>query len=338
MEPASRIINRKRTGGGMASTLAYPKDIGGASTVMIFKSYDFDHNKNLVSGSTQSVGGDGIVLPLPKTMQDTQGIRNQAKELGVSGALVADLMSSTLNGNLSDKMRDLAGKLSDMGNNENVVVDGTSAILYFQRSALDKISSGAGAALGITSGKAINPHSVINFEGVDMKTHNFTWSLSPKNESESKIVSAIIKKLKSKALPSYEGVTGGTDLGMSGGSLSRALLNYPDLVYVYFTGINQDNWYYLKPCMINQIIVDYTPHGVSVLEGGNPTSMELTISMVETEIHTRADYEGEDGGFTTSNINDAIAEDELRRRQAEEEAARIAERLDAINNGVRTGF
>lgn len=339
MEPASRTINRKRTGGGTASVLSYPKDIGNASTVIIFKSYDFDHNKNLVSGSTQNVGADGIVLPLPKTMQDTQSIRTQPRELGVTGALLADAMSSTMNQTLSSKLRDLAGNLASMSENENLVTDSSNAILYFQRSALDKISSGAGAAFGITSGKAVNPHAVINFEGIDMKSHTFTWSLSPKNESESKTIAAIIKKIKSKALPAYEGVTGGTELGVTGGSLSRALLKYPDLAYVYFTGINQERWYYLKPCMISQISIDYTPHGVSVLEGGNPTSMELTITMIETEIHTRADYEGgEDGGMLTSNITDAIAEDELRAREAAEEAARIAERLSAIANGVTTGF
>lgn len=342
MEPASRTINRKRTGGGTASTLVYPKDLGNASTVMIFKSYDYDHNKNLVSGSTQSVGADGIVLPLPKTMQDTQGIRALAKELGTSGSLAADVMSGIGSQNLSSKLKELAGNLSAMSDNENITTDTSNAILYFQRSALDKISSGMGAAFGITSGKAVNPHAVINFEGVDMKSHTFNWTLSPKSESESKMIAAIVKKIKSKALPSYEGVTGGTELGMSGGSLSRALLKYPDLVYVYFTGINQDHWYYLKPCMISQIVVDYTPHGLSILEGGNPTSLELTITLLETEIHTRADYEGDDGEIVTSNITDQIAEDEIRAREATEaatrEAERIEDRLEAIANGVRVGF
>lgn len=289
--PASATINRRKKA-AYSTENTFPKDLGDSRTVLMFRNYAYNNNRNLVRSTTLASSGS-IYLPLPKQLSETQGIRAQPTELGSMGALAADFATG---GFSTDKLREIAKNLNvDVTDKDGATIasDVGNAIKYFARSTIDQLFPGAGSALGVSSGKAINPHSVIQFEGVDMKTHTFSWSLMPANEAESNAIKHIIRELKRRALPSYEGV-GGTTLTTSpnsAGSLSRALLTYPSEVMVYFLGIDQSYWYYLKPCMIQNISVDYSANGLSVIEGGKPATIDLTIQMVELQIHTSADYQ-----------------------------------------------
>ena len=87
--------------------------------------------------------------------------------------------------------------------------------------------------------------------------------------------------------PSYASFGGA---GGESRTLSRSLLNYPDMVEIAFTGIDQNYFYYFKPAMINNFSVDYAPGGIALNKGGRPSVMNITMSVTESEIHTRESY------------------------------------------------
>ena len=72
-------------------------------------------------------------------------------------------------------------------------------------SMLDKIV-GQGGSQQITQngfGKIMNPYTEQVFNGVGMRQFSFDWKLVPRNSDETKAIKAIIKTIRSNALPDY---------------------------------------------------------------------------------------------------------------------------------------
>jgi len=102
-------------------------------------------------------------------------------------------------------------------------------------------------------------------------------------EEEAEQIKGMVNFIKSRMLPGY--ATGGES------SLGRALLTYPDLVDIYFTGLNQSYFYFFKPAMINTFTTDFTPQGLALNKGGKPSFINITMTVTEAQIHTRGDFE-----------------------------------------------
>jgi hypothetical protein len=153
------------------------------------------------------------------------------------------------------------------------------------------LSTEAGGAVSAVSGAAINPHTTLLFNGVMLKNFTFDWTLSPRDESEANNLSKIIKTIKSKSLPSYKGVGGAA----GGSSFSRGLLEYPDLVRVYFTGYDPNHIFQFKESMISNVTVNYSAGGGNVMHKGSggsaPAFVQLSLGFTEAEIWTRDDYQ-----------------------------------------------
>lgn len=54
-------------------------------------------------------------------------------------------------------------------------------------------------------------------------------------------------------------------------------------------GVDRRHWVTYKPAMIRGVSVNYTPHGQSVLKGGKPAAVSLTLDLLEVEAWTRED-------------------------------------------------
>jgi hypothetical protein len=158
------------------------------------------------------------------------------------------------------------------------------------RSGLASLGSGVEQGIGVATGTAVNPHQALVFNGVVLKQHTFDWTLIPNNESESNQIRNIIKKFKQSSLPSYEGIN------IPGSSaFSRALFKYPNMVDVFFVGLDQNYFPLYKTAMIADVSVNYTPQGHVVVNkgstGSRPAMVGLRVTMIEAEIHTSEDYQ-----------------------------------------------
>ena len=154
------------------------------------------------------------------------------------------------------------------------------------RNVLDKLpgAGGINTAIDMRTGNTVNPHVALKFDGVDLKQHTFNWQLSPRSEAEARQLKDLLQFVKARMLPAY---------ALNGeSSVSRALLTYPNLVDIFFTGIDQNYFYYFKPVMINTFTTDFTPQGLALNKGCRPSFINCTMTVTEAQIHTRSDIEG----------------------------------------------
>lgn len=259
----------------------FPSSPGVHNIVLHFRGYSYDGTQGIVSGRVGADSQASVVLPIPSNLEDTYSIQINQFELGATGALAADALS----GNLNNVMSDL-GKigLGTEGGISGFLSQLQGASAFFGRNALDSLGvGGLSAAVDVTSGTAVNPHVALRFEGVDLKSHEFTWTLSPKNEEEARSLRDMINFIRAKALPTYNTSQDGDS------SISRALLDYPSIVDIYFTGLDQSYFYYFKPAMIKTFRTNYTPNGIALNRGGKPSVIQMSMSLTEARIHTASD-------------------------------------------------
>lgn len=140
----------------------------------------------------------------------------------------------------------------------------------FLSTAIGGSKNGIEAVLG----HAVNPLFFLFFQRPNYKEYSFSWSFAPENEKESKSLEEIIAAFKKHQLP--------TNLGYS--------LKYPDLaVMKIFTGKNNE-FFDMKPCIIQSVQVDYTPAGgPAFLSDGKPSVVTLSVAFKEIQLRDQLD-------------------------------------------------
>lgn len=317
IRPAENVIETNRNRNWSYSFLKYPENLGSHAIVMNFREYDF---ASVRTGGNRTASTDSIVLPLPTNLTDTYKVEVRAGELGTTGAVVTDVASGDITPgtviggfyNAGQKIGEAASSALSNASAGNfgqgldqmikLATDSAAEIKYFTRSAIDSLFPAAGLSLDTFTGTTVNPHVTLAFNGVDLKRHSFDWTFAPKSKEESDTVRKIINKLRYSSLPAYQAVG-----GQNSGSLSRGLLKYPSVVDIFFTGIDPDYYWYFKPCMIENITIDYTPGNLAILEGGKPALIKMSLQLTETSIHTREDYSQDEnpsvGRITQTTLN-----------------------------------
>ena len=269
----------------------YPNNQSAHNIVLTFRDYSYQGTEGVVRPRATANMSAAVVLPLPSNLADTYSVNINPFEMGTMGAAVADAISGSGRSAISGDLGRYLGSLGEGGtpvSGDNMISNALSSTraagAFIGRNLLDEIPGlgGISGAVDVATGTAINPHMTLRFEGVNLKSHTFTWTLSPESEQEAETLKNLINFIRQKMLPTY-----GDPSGQS--SLSRTILNYPSLVDIYFTGVNQDYFYYFKPCMIQNFTTDYTPNGIVLNRGGKPSFITMTMQLSEARIHTASD-------------------------------------------------
>ena len=311
--PVSNIIERRRRERNN-SIMQFPDDLGAHSMLLVFKKYEYKkpgtRQLNKVTNETLSSanlsGASNIMLPLPTNLQDSFNVRVQRFDQEIGGELIAsaaagakgmgDLSMGQLTGALAAAIPgiDLSGYTGD-----NFTEQLSKDAAFLGRRTIDKTFSGASKNIDAGLGSTVNPKAALVFEGVELKTHNFTWTFAPRSENESTMLRDIGNTIKRNILPSYG------DVG--GGAISRALLNYPSTVDVFFFGIDPSYFMYFKTCMVTTFDINFTPEGLTILKGGKPAVISMSMSLIESDIHTAEDYDGS-GTSIQADFSDLMAD------------------------------
>lgn len=297
-EAADATISRNRNL-SQPSALQFPLDLGNIRMGFKFKPYSYGGTGSFEGGTAD------IILPIPQNLEDMFRINTGEIQLGAIGATVLDAAQGAMAAgslgavysaglNKAEEIGRLMGQ-QVMNPNATSLLGGARLAAYFARSGIDTILPGTGAALDLATGVAVNPHQALNFDGVNLKSFVFQWSLAPQSPAESAALKNIIKKFKQHILPSYENVGGGTS------ALDRAFLGYPDLVEISLFGLS-DYDFQFKPGMISNFTVNYSGQGNVVLAGGKPGIVNLLFTFQEARIHTREDYGGVGGGVSLGSL------------------------------------
>ena len=313
------------------SVLQFPKNLGAHSILMIFRKYVYEKpgtrrlNKvttDTYTTQTKQKGSTSILLPLPQSIQDSFQVRIQRFDQNIGGEAMAASAASIQEsggGTLGDFGRALGAAIPSINTEALKNFDFSSLsrdAAFLARRSLDKVAPEATKNLDAGFGSTINPKAALYFEGVEMKQHSFNWMLAPTSFDESDTLRDIGNAIKKAILPSYGSVIGG--------GVERLLLNYPNVVDIYFLGIDQSYFMYFKTCMVQQFNIDFTPQGLALVKGGKPAMVTMTMNLIETDIHTSEDYGGTSESFPATVPN-----------QSGEE---VLNRLDARQRGGSIGF
>jgi hypothetical protein len=250
--------------------LSFPDDLGNHAMILNFSAYDYGGLGKQVNQINLS---SSIALPIPSNLADTFSMRVLPTELGSVGEATRDIVSMAGEGNLTAMGVFETAKSALAGKGTRIAA-----------ATLDSLTgTNTAKAIEVATGMVVNPRIALAFEGVDLKSHTFTWTLAPRSAAESDKLRKIIQQIKKSALPTFNNSFG-----------QKVFLNYPNVVDVFFLGTTDGFMYYFKRAMISQVEVNYSGSGApAFVEGGKPAVVGLTLSMTEIDIHTSEDYGGE---------------------------------------------
>ena len=292
-ESPETVMANSRNANSVVGKYVYPDGQSAHNIVLVFRDYSYNPTAGVIGQRVNRNTTASVVLPIPANLQDTYSVQINPYELGSLGALTADGLNGQARAAAADAAQVAgsafggAAEAPGMGQAAgNLLSSLRSAGSFVGRNALDDLGiGGAAGAIDVATGTAVNPHVTLRFEGVNLKSHTFNWSMSPRNEREAETLKDLINFIRSRMLPEYDGPGGNS-------AISRGLLKYPSLVDIFFTGVDQNYFYYFKPAMIQNFTTDYTPNGITLNRGGKPAFINMTMQLTEAAIHTRNDVNG----------------------------------------------
>jgi hypothetical protein len=232
-----------------------------------------------------------IALPMPNSLVSPNGVKLNATELGGLTGQAADQVSAVVN-----DIRSGGFARPNAKNNAADLVNQAGAASYNMGQSLMNLIPGVAETAGQLLGAVPNPHVTVIFQGVDLRTHSFSWRFAPKNIDESVLVQKIVKEFKKRMLPNFVGGTSN-------------ILGYPSMVQITLEPDMSEQLYTFKKCMISSVNVNYAPNGVPSFFAGSkyPTVIEFQVNLQEIEIFTSEDYGGVSGGGVEAVVSSIAA-------------------------------
>ena len=304
MEVFDRSTARGLNGGvgtGIAGGMIFPSDLVNEDQFMLMTIYKYKRPTRDQKNRKERVAE--ITLPLPSNLVDNVSVSYQQKSLGLIGnkfgGTVGDAFNNIRNGaDPISQVKSIADKIKS----SSVCQEVGDIIAYYGAQFLQE---GGGAALGgyiggplgaavgagatelingafYGAGIARNPFNVQMFENVNFRSFNFQYKFVPTSKTDSKILDAIIRKLKYHMLPSY------TDS-------SRTFFTYPDIFEIFLASGGSDKYLFkMHTCVLEAVNTNYQPDGAFYHNLGSakaPVSLQLDLAFKEMIIPSREDYD-----------------------------------------------
>jgi len=229
-----------------------------------------------------------IYLPIPAGLADTTGVTlNQGSNAGAMGHAVEQLASAITgmgpnatfgsNQSLTESTKDIF--------NQGIGASYTVAMDFGQLGDSLLGTNLTGTAQQLV-GAIPNPHIQVFFQGVNLRTHNFSFKFAPKNVKDSMTVQQIIRLLKASQLPNQKWG-------------AANVMGYPKIVQVSLEPSLEYQTMFYKKCMISNVTANYAPQGVPSFFAGTsfPTHIEMSFQLQEIEILLSEDFGGKSGDF-----------------------------------------
>ena len=312
-----------------ARELKFPSNLGGFFISLDF--YDYRNFADLLSSGDRAFN-DGVAifangkrasveaainrgsfariyLPIPSNLIDSNQVQWSAESLGLTGGLLGEAWQAgtTLSQSFGqdgllagagEAVGMIANPFNEMGSNES-----TATHMVRRIAAMGMPLFGQLTDLG--TGVAENPNMAVLFRGPTLKQHTFAWRLMPRTESESETIRKIIATMKRAQSPQRLNRT------------TTAFLKYPSEAAIAFhhPGEQDREWgnpkflYPIRPCVIEDVIVNYAPHGAPAFmddENSSVAGIEIQLKVQETSYNLRDTFDDEtvfgQDGYDTADL------------------------------------
>lgn len=286
--PPSQAIAVSKAKNSTMSMSQYPSNLGAHAMNFSFVKY----NRNKSKSESKII--NTISLPIPQELNEVYGASYQDAELGLIGG--EGLQAAMTIGDMADRIGE-KGNLSSIvdeggkiiNNVRNMDISGTLQLAV--RRALAGVSAELGGVVDLAKGNVPNPHAALLFNGINLRSHQFSWKFSPMNTKDETSLMVILKQFKRHMLPNKK--------GLGAGGQGDSLLTYPDEVDVSFFG-SDSGLFKMKRSVITDLSINQSPEGPAFHAGtGNPVFYAVSMTLREVEIMTRDDFEDTPTGLGT---------------------------------------
>lgn len=321
VRPDEVIRREERINQGAAGVARFPDKPQPHTMLMVFEKYDYSkfasayqgklNNpvNNALSQSKRGVGlglrgSNSIELPFPKQLTDTMSMifsdmqqnplieglaLKLADSIGAGNATLSDIPAQLQSlgaqigaamaggGDVNAAIKSMGTAIASLG-----TADAANASMYLLRKY---IPDAIGGSINLALGQTLNPRETLSFQGVELKTHTFSWDLYPSSARDSAKIQDIINILKQNTLP----IT--SDLGNGGLSIKQAFLEYPSVCKVFLVGVDNSYFMKFKPAMVKSVTIDYAAGGtMAIMKGGKPGGVTIQMTLQELQIETANDF------------------------------------------------
>jgi len=267
-----------------AAGLKYPESFPDNMDYVKFSSKTYG-NKNLntttfVPGERSSKNAqteESVILPIQSAISDANTVGWNEETFNPAQIIGANLAISGITGGGSAFIGSLKEAL-DKSTQQNMQGSVEKAIIaYFTEQAIGT------QVLSKVSGAVFNPNTELLFQGPQLRSFSFNFKLTPRSDTESKIVRQIIGFFKRNMAPQTE--------------TSGLYLKAPKIFNIdyYYNGTKgHPGIGLIKDCALQACNVDYTPDGSYMsFEDGAMVSYNLSLQFMELEPVYAKDYDDE---------------------------------------------
>lgn len=256
-------------------------------------------NNNTKLSDRSLVRNGTIILPMPDNITDGNSVSyadsemNALTAIGLAGGYqfmtevggaIGRLESP---GTIMGKAKTIAEQYAGQAFNSIGGADGLQDVITKKLSSMLVGTVGGNVTLNQLlarqDGVIFNPNKELLFNGVNLRTFNFSFKLMPRNKEESLQVERIIRSFKRNMAP----VVGGSKTGYG-------FLRTPSVFELqYMNGSRQHPFLHkFKQCFLENCTVNYTGDGFyATYKDGEPVSMVLNLTFKEIEPLYDIDYD-----------------------------------------------
>lgn len=231
-----------------------------------------------------------VTLPISSSITDTNSVEWGSAEMNALEALAASAAYTTIRSGpagFGEAIDNIAKGLEGSGGALK-----TAAAAYFAGQA-------AGGNKGFVSritGGILNPNLELLFNGPQLRTFSFSFTMSPREKDEANQIKKIIRFFKQ-----------GMSVKRASTNLFLTAPNIFEISYIYGESGKDHPWINkIKTCALTNCQVNYTPAGnYATFYDGPMTAYEITLSFSELDPIFEDDYDTADasiGGGLDSSI------------------------------------
>jgi len=245
-----------------------------------------EKNKNIIRS---------IFLPIPQNIEDSNAVGwgedslNSLAAYGV-GASADVIKSGNFVGGVIDMIKNGATTLGDLATSGQAQ-DLTTTFFASQAANLLGANTSFEGLLARSSGQILNPNKELLFNGVNLRSFNFSFNLAPRGQKEAQNIKEIIRTLKINMNPRKSSGTGSSGNGVEGLFLKSP--NVFEITYMTGNGPHKFLNRFITAALVN-MNVNYTGSGTYMTYGDadkTPVHMTLNLSFQELNPIYAEDYD-----------------------------------------------
>jgi hypothetical protein len=213
-----------------------------------------------------------ILLPIPQGLSDTNMVKWGQDDINPIEAAVTAGAVTTMEGDPGKALNNFISAT------KSVLTSGNAQNLATSYAAAKAVGSFGGnvTAEGIlarSTGQVLNSNMELLFQGVQLRSFNFTFNLAPRFDKEATVVKQIIRTFKQSMAAK---TSGGTGAGL--------FISSPEVFQLTYKSGNKKHPFLpsFKPCALVNMGVDYAASNVyATYEDATPVHMRLSLSFQE---------------------------------------------------------